>query len=668
MIKNERQYRITRAQADKFEKTLRELESASPVAGLHPTLHKAQIDALRSQLQDLQEELAEYDSLRSGKRPVVELDSFELLPRALIQSRIAAGLTQEQLAEKVGVKPQQIQRYEATDYRSASLQRVAEVVRALGIGGQDAVFESSGKCSLRVMLQRLKSVGLEEGFVIQRLLPKAPGILSTDEREGEQDGSVAMEAAEGIHRIYGWTPSLLFGSQPLALGRAASATARFKLPARVREAGLEAYVLYAHYLALLVLQATPHLAVKQLPQDAVEVRERIISAYGELTFDAALKYAWSLGIPVLALNDPGLFHGACWRINGRNVIVLKQRTRSVARWLNDLLHEYFHAANNPDLEEHPVIEEDEMSPTRRQSKEELAASRFAGDVMLGGRAEELAERCVEAAKGSVERLKSAVTRVAKQEGVAIDALANYMAFRLSLQNINWWGAATNLQSQDAETLCTPRDFLLEYANLTRLNYVDRDLLLRALEPMVLAFSGKMGSGKSTLSEHVAKALDWKRASFGDYVRKVAKDEGLDEDSRDVLQELGARLVKSDPEEFCRDVLAEFDWRSGEPLIVEGIRHAEIVEALRRVVAPLEVRLVFLEVTDVRRIERLRIRDSEVVERLKQIESHSTEEQASTVLPEMADLRVSGDKSISELVLEIVTWVHQGDGKPNPCTA
>jgi hypothetical protein len=151
------------------------------------------------------------------------------------------------------------------------------------------------------------------------------------------------------------------------------------------------------------------------------------------------------------------------------------------------------------------------------------------------------------------------------------------------------------------------------------------------------------------------------------VRKIAKDEGLDEESRDVLQELGARLVKSGPEEFCRDVLAEFDWRSGEPLIVEGVRHAEIVKALRRVVAPLEVRLVFLEVTDVRRIERLQSRDSAVVERLKQVESHSTEKQVSTVLPGMADLRVSGDKSISELVLEIVTWVHQGDGKPHPCT-
>ncbi len=66
MIKNERQYRITKAQAEKFAKTLHELGSVPPSVGMHPTLHKAQIDALGSQLQDLQEELAEYESLRSG--------------------------------------------------------------------------------------------------------------------------------------------------------------------------------------------------------------------------------------------------------------------------------------------------------------------------------------------------------------------------------------------------------------------------------------------------------------------------------------------------------------------------------------------------------------------------------------------------------------------------
>src|SRR5262249_32908560 len=152
-------------------------------------------------------------------------------------------------------------------------------------------------------------------------------------------------------------------------------------------------------------------------------------------------------------------------IGGRNVIVLKQRTKSASIWLNDLLHEYLHAAQNQDLEEHLVIEESEMSPSRRNSPEEQAASRFAGDVMLDGRAEQLAQQCVERAEGRVERLKNAVPVVARNAQVAVDALANYMAFRLSLQGINWWGAANNLQSDSGAQLSTPRDLLLDKVNL-----------------------------------------------------------------------------------------------------------------------------------------------------------------------------------------------------------
>jgi ribosome-binding protein aMBF1 (putative translation factor) len=94
-------------------------------------LHAAQINALRSQFKDLQDELSEYEKLRGGKQTIAELESFEQLPSALIQARIAAGLSQEQLADRLGLKAQQIQRYEATEYRSASLARVAEVVRVL---------------------------------------------------------------------------------------------------------------------------------------------------------------------------------------------------------------------------------------------------------------------------------------------------------------------------------------------------------------------------------------------------------------------------------------------------------------------------------------------------------------------------------------------------------
>jgi len=88
---------------------------------------------MKSQLEDLQRELKEYETLRSGKRKVVTLGSLEELPKTLIQARIAAGLSQEDLAAKLGLKPQQIQRYEATEYQAASFERVQEIMRVLGV-------------------------------------------------------------------------------------------------------------------------------------------------------------------------------------------------------------------------------------------------------------------------------------------------------------------------------------------------------------------------------------------------------------------------------------------------------------------------------------------------------------------------------------------------------
>lgn len=662
MIKNERQYRITKAQAEKFAQAIRDMESARPDEHVHPKLHRAQVDGLRSQLADLREELNEYESLRSGRRRVLQLNSFGDLPRALIQARIASGMSQEDLAKKLDVKPQQIQRYEATDYLGASLSRVSEVVQVLGLRVQEDVFLPGREFSLTNLLKRLTGVGLDREFVRRRLLPRPSG---TDVSEDDQ--GVALEAAAGLHRIYGWSPPILFGTDRLELQGAESATGRFKLPARVREAGLGAYVIYAHYLALVALQTVPNLKTKPLPTDYEEVRRSILKEYGELNFETALRYVWSLGVLVLPLNDTGAFHGACWRFGGRNVIVLKQRTRSAARWLNDLLHEYFHAAQNLDLEEHPVIEENEMSPARRNSTEEQAASRFAGDVMLDGRAEELAEQCVEAAKERVEWLKNEVPLVAQKAKVQVDALANYMAFRLSLQGINWWGTANNLQTDGTSLMCSPRDLLLGRVNLALLNPIDRDLLFRALEPLVLGFAGRIGSGKSALSAAVARALGWSRVSFGDYLRTVAKSSGLDE-SREVLQELGESLIEKGVDDFCRAVLTHYGWSAGEPLVIDGIRHAEVVEALRKLVAPLEVRVVFLDVDDSKRLERLRRLDESMPDKFVTIESHSTEQQVKEVLPNLADLRLPGDRPVSDLVSTVIGWIHQGDGTRSSCAA
>lgn len=131
MINNARQYRITKAEAERFAEALAQTDERS--GHLHPLLQTAMRDGLVSQLEELREQLAEYEALRAGTITALELNSLEELADLLIRARIAARLTQKELAERLGLRPQQIQRYEATRYAGASLARVQAVAAALGV-------------------------------------------------------------------------------------------------------------------------------------------------------------------------------------------------------------------------------------------------------------------------------------------------------------------------------------------------------------------------------------------------------------------------------------------------------------------------------------------------------------------------------------------------------
>jgi len=132
MIKNERQYRIAKGQAARFEAALKTFGSKSRKdRSTHPKLMKAQRDAIQSQLDSLNGELHEYEELQSGKVPAPDLGYIAVVPRDLIRARIASGLTQKDLAKRLGMAEQQIQQYEAKDYESVSLARIAEIAKAL---------------------------------------------------------------------------------------------------------------------------------------------------------------------------------------------------------------------------------------------------------------------------------------------------------------------------------------------------------------------------------------------------------------------------------------------------------------------------------------------------------------------------------------------------------
>jgi len=75
------------------------IERAPLPDGLSPEMRDLQRDALRGTLGDLEAELAEYDALHDAT--LIEATGIGEFPTALIRARIARGLTQRELAERV---------------------------------------------------------------------------------------------------------------------------------------------------------------------------------------------------------------------------------------------------------------------------------------------------------------------------------------------------------------------------------------------------------------------------------------------------------------------------------------------------------------------------------------------------------------------------------------
>jgi HTH-type transcriptional regulator / antitoxin HipB len=128
MIQNEYQYKITKSKMDDLAKVLKTLTTEAE--SLPPLMIEATRNGFQTQIDRMQTELQEYDDLKAGKVEIT-LGAIEDLPKVLIQKRISLGMTQRELADKLGIKEQMVQRYESTGYESISYQRLIEVWNAL---------------------------------------------------------------------------------------------------------------------------------------------------------------------------------------------------------------------------------------------------------------------------------------------------------------------------------------------------------------------------------------------------------------------------------------------------------------------------------------------------------------------------------------------------------
>jgi transcriptional regulator with XRE-family HTH domain len=84
-----------------------------------------------SLLDDLSDELAQYERIKRG-----DLSAFRTLRevgRLLIAARLARGLSQRDLADRLGVHESQVSRDERNEYQGISLERAAQILEALSI-------------------------------------------------------------------------------------------------------------------------------------------------------------------------------------------------------------------------------------------------------------------------------------------------------------------------------------------------------------------------------------------------------------------------------------------------------------------------------------------------------------------------------------------------------
>lgn len=141
---------------------------------------------------------------------------------------------------------------------------------------------------------------------------------------------------------------------------------------------------------------------------------------------------------------------------------------------------------------------------------------------------------------------------------------------------------------------------------------------------VLALAGAQSSGKTTLARAVAARTGAAYVGFGDLVRDEAARRGLG-GSRDELQELGQALLDElGGSLFSERALdAEGVARGTRPVVWDGVRHPEVLHALRELYAPVPVTLVTLAPDEAARRRRVEASGGSAAEQARW-QAHETE--------------------------------------------
>jgi len=129
MIRNESEYQEAVARLTAERTRLDEHRTRLRDAGLNDAEIKRVMDPMESFHLQLREEVESYERLRRGEFD--ELINLRGLGHTLIALRIAQGMSQRELAQRLGVHESQVSRDERNEYFGITLERAIKVLEAL---------------------------------------------------------------------------------------------------------------------------------------------------------------------------------------------------------------------------------------------------------------------------------------------------------------------------------------------------------------------------------------------------------------------------------------------------------------------------------------------------------------------------------------------------------
>ena len=144
MIKDELEYEVSKEWVEKFNKTIAAMERDEESKRKDFLKWDAGRGSIQCHLDQLHEEIAEYERLMAWdkSKPIeIVVENFNKLSEALIKARIAAKMSEEELADILDIDPERIKEYEKKNYQSATLTEIVNISCALGLEFKTAVMQ-----------------------------------------------------------------------------------------------------------------------------------------------------------------------------------------------------------------------------------------------------------------------------------------------------------------------------------------------------------------------------------------------------------------------------------------------------------------------------------------------------------------------------------------------